>query len=87
MKLITYRPISFLLLNCTNVLTIKNGREIFTVISIKNNINTLLSNIRTVVSEELQKRIGFFNFKNTIQKIYKEPQEFHFIRKSKSVVV
>jgi hypothetical protein len=74
MKSITYRPISFLLLNRTN-LTIKNGREIFTAISIKNSINPLLSNISTAVSKELQKRIGFFNYKNTIHTSKKEPQK------------
>jgi hypothetical protein len=76
MKSITYRPISFLLLNCANVLTIKNSNESFTVISIINSINTLLSNIRTVVSKELQKRIGFSNIKNTIHTFHIKPQNF-----------
>jgi hypothetical protein len=71
MKSITYRPNSFLLLNCANVLIIKNSQESFTVIS---TINTLLSNIRTIVSKELQKSIGFSNLKNTIHTFHKEPQ-------------
>jgi hypothetical protein len=73
MKSITYRPNSFLLLNCANVLTIKNSQEIFTVISI---IYTLLSNIRTIVSKELQKRLGFSYLKNTIHTFHKKPQNF-----------
>lgn len=73
MKLITYRPITFLLLNCAKVLTIKNSKESFTVISI---INPLLSNIRTVASKGLQKGIGFSNFKNTIHLFYKEFKSF-----------
>ncbi len=82
MKLITFKPITFLLKQSASNITSKNKKEGFTVISI-NNKNLSLVEVVFVALKSQQKRIGF----SFLKKITKNISQYILVGKDKSVVI
>ena len=74
MKLLTYRPITFLSLTSATSFFTTKSKEFITVISV-NNINNLLVRLRSVALST-QKMVGFFLLKNSTPYISKNIQRF-----------
>ncbi|OIQ37219.1 MAG: hypothetical protein BM563_09215 [Bacteroidetes bacterium MedPE-SWsnd-G1] len=75
MKLITYKPNTFLSLTCVNSIYAKKSEDFTTVISV-NNINSLLVKIECIVLSIVQRSVGFLTIKNSIPQISKNIQRF-----------
>ena len=75
MKIISYRPNTFLSLSSEKSGFTLKSKEISTVISV-NNINNLLVKLRFDVLKNIQRSVGFFYFKNNIIPINKNIRRF-----------
>ena len=75
MKLISYRPNTFLSLSCVESSFALKSKEISTVISV-NNINNLLVKLRFEILKNIQKGVGFFHFKNNLILLNKNIRRF-----------
>ena len=75
MKLITYKPNTFLTPTGAKYFFTKKSKDISTVISV-NNINSLLVKFEMKVLSFAQKSVGFFIRKNSTPQISKNIQRF-----------